>query len=176
MDNFLVPPQPLADGASGRLIDLPRERAGWEWMSFFVHRLAAGAKLEVGSATEETALVLLGGRCRAAWGKSSTTKDTKEHEGGQARDMGERENVFDGLPYALYLPAGGFAAFEAITACEIAECRVPSTAQHEPRLITPDDVQVSLCGGGNASRQIVDLMPPAFPADRIIAVEVYTPG
>jgi len=31
-------------------------------------------------------------------------------------------------------------------------------------------------GGGNASRQIVDVMTPAFPADKLIVVEVYTPG
>src|SRR5579864_4791306 len=43
-------------------------------------------------------------------------------------------------------------------------------------LITPKDVHVSLRGGGNASRQIVDVMRPDFPADRLMVVEVYTPG
>jgi 5-deoxy-glucuronate isomerase len=31
-------------------------------------------------------------------------------------------------------------------------------------------------GGGNATRRIVDVMPPCFPGDRLIAVEVYTPS
>jgi 5-deoxy-glucuronate isomerase len=53
---------------------------------------------------------------------------------------------------------------------------VPSKKYFPPRLITPKDVQVSLRGGGNASRQIVDIMPSDFPADRLIVVEVYTPG
>ncbi len=46
----------------------------------------------------------------------------------------------------------------------------------EPRLITPKDVSSSLRGGENASRQIVDIIRPDFPADRLIVVEVYTPG
>jgi 5-deoxy-glucuronate isomerase len=33
-----------------------------------------------------------------------------------------------------------------------------------------------LRGGGNASRQIVDIMTPAFPADKLMVIEVYTPG
>ena len=64
----------------------------------------------------------------------------------------------------------------AETVCEIAECRVPSEAKLEPRLITPDDVASSLRGGGNASRQIVDIIRPDFPADKLVVIEVYTPG
>jgi 5-deoxy-glucuronate isomerase len=147
----------------GTLLNLPRERAKWEWMSFYVHRLAPKESLQLYSTTEETALVLLGGTCAADWGNGETK-------------IGERRNVFDGLPFALYLPAGHRATLRALSECEMAECRVPSTAKLEPRLVTPDDVKVSLRGGANASRQIVDLMPPDFPADRVIAVEVYTPS
>ena len=150
-------------GASGLLLDLPRERARWEWMSFFVRRLAPNEQYEAHSATEEIGLLLLGGTCSADWGHGP-------------QQIGSRANVFDGLPYTVYLPAGHRAIFRAITSCEIAECRVPSKAKLEPRLITPDDVAVSFRGGGNASRQIVDVMPPSFPADRLIIVEVYTPS
>ncbi|MBL8144178.1 MAG: 5-deoxy-glucuronate isomerase, partial [Acidobacteria bacterium] len=31
-------------------------------------------------------------------------------------------------------------------------------------------------GGGNATRQIVDILPPSFPADRLLICEVYTPS
>jgi len=162
-EEYIIHPQSLPPDRSGLLIDLPREHAGWEWMSFFVRRLSPGDQYRAGSATEETVHILMGGRCRADWGEGW-------------REIGERTNVFDGLPYALYLPSGSDASLEAITTCEFAECRVPSTAMHSPRLVTPDDAQVSLRGGGNASRQIVDVIPPSFPADRIIAVEVYTPA
>ena len=159
---FLVRSRQSKDG-KGDLLSLPRETAGWEWMSFFVHRLTSGQSHTVHSENEEVAIVLLGGKCVADWGE------------GQHR-IGERAHVFDGLPYAIYLPATSSAQLRAQTECEIAECRVPSTARLKPQLITPADVKSSLRGGGNASRQIVDVMPPDFPADKLMVVEVYTPS
>lgn len=153
----------LPSDQAGQMVGFTRQQAGWEWMSFAAIRLLPGQRLELASADEEMALVLLGGRCIANWGA-----------GEQA--IGARANVFDGLPYSLYLPAGHRVTLKAETICEIAECRVPSKARLEPRLVTPKDVESSLRGGENASRQIVDVMPPSFPADKLVVVEVYTPG
>jgi len=161
--DVLVHSHNLPPEESGELLNLPRQRANWEWMSFFVRRLAPGDIYQTQTEREEAAFVLLGGTCLADWGK-----------GGQ--EIGKRRDAFDGFPYALYLPSGNKVTFRAKTGCEIAECRVPSEAQLQPRLITPQDVASSLRGGGNVSRQIVDLITPAFPADRLIVVEVYTPG
>jgi 5-deoxy-glucuronate isomerase len=160
--DFLVHSRQSKDGR-GDLLSLPRELADWEWMSFFVHRLAPGQSRTVGSENEETVIILLGGKCVADWGE------------GQHR-IGDRAHVFDGLPYAIYLPAASRADLRAETSCELAECRVPSTAPLKPQLITPKDVKTNLRGGGNASRQIVDVMPPDFPADKLMVVEVYTPS
>ena len=159
---FLVHSKPSGDG-KGVLLSLPRQTAAWEWMSFFVHRLSPGESHAFRAEDEEVAIVLLGGKCVADWGEG-------EHQ------IGERANVFDGFPYAIYLPSSSQAQLRADTQCEIAECRVPSTARLQPRLITPRDVKSSLRGGGNASRQIVDVMPPDFPADKLMVVEVYTPS
>ncbi|MGB8011864.1 MAG: 5-deoxy-glucuronate isomerase [Terriglobales bacterium] len=159
----LVHSENLPSEQSGELLRLPRERAKWDWMSFFVRRLASGEVYRAKTDGEEAAFVLLGGTCQADWGQG-------------AQRIGKRKNVFDGYPYTLYLPTGNQAAFTAETVCEIAECRAPSKALLAPRLITPNDVVSSLRGGGNASRQIVDIMTPAFPADKLIVVEVYTPG
>jgi len=153
----------LAEGHSGQLLTLPRSEAGWEWMSFFVRRLQPGASYSATTGNEEAAYVLLGGICHADWGSGSRT-------------IGSRKTVFDGLPYTLYLPSGHAVKFTAETACEIAECRVPSKAKLEPRFIQPEDVTSSLRGGGNVSRQIVDIITPAFPADKLMVIEVYTPG
>ncbi len=153
-----LPPQ-----QGGKLIELPRQKAEWDWMSFMVRRLQPGNIFRTCTAQEEAAFVLLGGTCGADWGEG-------------VQQLGKRKNVFDGLPYALYLPAQSDVSFTAETTCEIAECRVPSEARLEPELITPDDVASSLRGGGNVSRQIVDVIPPSFPADKLVAIEVYTPG
>src|SRR5947209_4554564 len=132
-------------------------------MSFCVRRLQPGATYRASTIREECAFVLLGGSCKADWGDGK-------------RSIGKRKNVFDGLPYALCLPAGLQVTFIAETLCEIAECRVPSEMQRAPRLVTPDDVATGLRGGGNVSRQIVDIMSPTFPADKLMVIEVYTPG
>lgn len=159
----LVHSENLPAEQPGELLRLSREAAGWEWMSFFVRRLGSGEVYRTTTNGEEAVFVLLGGTCQADWGQG-------------AKRIGKRKNVFDGFPYALYLPTGNQVTFTAETVCEIAECRVPSHAALAPKLITPADVATSLRGGGNASRQIVDLMTPAFPADKLMVVEVYTPG
>ncbi len=159
----LIHSRSVPGGQSGELIQFSRQAVQWDWMSFSVRRLAAAASLECSHAGEETACVLLSGTCAVEWNK-------------QRKEIGKRRTVFDGLPYALYLAPGDRARFTAISTCEIAECYVPSQSQLPSRLVTPADVSVSLRGGGNASRQIVDIMRPDFPADRLMAIEVYTPG
>lgn len=150
-------------GGSGELISFSRQDAGWEWMSFSVQRIAAGGTWDVRHDGEESIHVLLSGKCAVDWGSGS-------------HPIGERNSVFEGLPYALYLAPGDKASYRAITDCEIAECHVPAEGRFPSRLITPEQASTSLRGGGNASRQIVDVVPASFPAERLIAVEVYTPG
>src|SRR5215469_15263397 len=113
----------LPENQSGELFSLSRNEAQWEWMSFFVHRLQPGEAYRSSTDREEAAFVVLGGTCLADWGQRPKT-------------IGQRKNVFDGLPYTVYLPAGHNVTFTARTRCEIAECRVPSTAKLEPCLIT----------------------------------------
>jgi 5-deoxy-glucuronate isomerase len=161
--DFIVPSKKLPPHQSGELLHLSREEAAWQWMSFFVRRLAPGEVYRASVPAEEAVFVILGGRCGANWGEGD-------------RQIGRRDNVFGGLPYALYLPARNTVTFQAETICEIAECRVPSTAKLQPKLITPSDVQTNLRGGGNASRQIVEVIGPGFPADKLVVFEVYTPG
>lgn len=160
---FVVHSKMLNDGQSGEMLHFTREGVDWEWMSMSTRRLNPGESYQTNTDGEEVAFVILGGRCTADWGK------------GEQR-IGERKNVFDGFPYTLYLPSGNAVKFKAETVCEIAECRVPSKAKLEPLLVTPKDVATSLRGGGNASRQIVDIVRPDFPADKLVVIEVYTPG
>jgi 5-deoxy-glucuronate isomerase len=160
---FVVHSRSLPEGQSGELLRFTRESVQWEWMSMSARRLNPGEAYQTTTNGEEAAFVILGGKCSANWGKGD-------------HSIGKRKNVFEGFPYCLYLPHGHAVQFKAETACEIAECRVPSTAKLEPRLVVPQDVASSLRGGGNASRQIVDIIKPEFPADRLVVIEVYTPG
>jgi 5-deoxy-glucuronate isomerase len=159
----VVHSQTMADGKAGELLRFSREDVQWEWMSMFVRRMNPGESYFAATRGEEAAFVILGGLCTANWD-------------GEERAVGGRKNVFDGLPYCLYLPSENSVTFKAETVCEIAECRVPSKAKLEPKLITPNEVVSGARGGGNASRQIVDIIGPTFPADKLVAIEVYTPG
>jgi 5-deoxy-glucuronate isomerase len=153
----------LAPDQGGEMVAFTRQEAGWEWMSFMVTRLLPGQIKELRTRGEEMVLLWLGGRCIADWGVGR-------------QSVGGRENVFDGLPYALYLPNDHRVTIKAETVCEIAECRVPSKATLEPCLVKPADVASGLRGGENASRQIVEVIDSSFPADKLVVFEVYTPG
>jgi 5-deoxy-glucuronate isomerase len=160
---FVVHSRKLQENHSGEMLRFTRESVQWEWMSMTARRLNPRESYEATTREEEAAFVILGGKCSADWGQG-------------AQSIGQRKNVFDGLPYCLYLPTGHAVKFTAETVCEVAECRVPSEAKLEPRLVTPKDVATGLRGGGNASRQIVDIIKPDFPADKLVVIEVYTPG
>ena len=153
----------LAPDQGGEMVAFTRQEAGWEWMSFAVTRLLPGQTKEARASGEEMVLLWLGGRCIADWGAGRES-------------VGGREDVFDGLPYALYLPDDHRVTIKAETVCEIAECRVPSKAMLEPFLVKPADVGSGLRGGENASRQIVEVIGSSFPADKLVVFEVYTPG
>lgn len=101
--------------------------------------------------------------------------------------LGPRPNVFTAYPHAMYLPPGIAFEVTADALTELADCRARSAAglktrppaakgQLEPRLIRPEDCGYEIRGGGNASRQIIDIIRPEFPADRLMICEVLTPG
>jgi 5-deoxy-glucuronate isomerase len=45
-----------------------------------------------------------------------------------------------------------------------------------PQVVRPDQCGYEIRGGGNATRQIIDILPPAFAADRLMICEVLTPA
>jgi len=137
--------------------------AGWTYVSFGVHTLQAGQTLTLPSSGQERALVPLAGTASAA-------------ADGQTWQFGGRRSVFDGLGWCLYLPFQTEVTVTAVTDLEIAVAEAPATQAFPAVLVTPDDVDIELRGGGNASRQVGSLMLPDFPADRLHVVEVWTPG
>lgn len=137
--------------------------AGWTYISLAVREMAAGETLELPANEQERALVPLSGTAEVATGDGSWR-------------FGGRQSVFDGLGHCLYLPRDTTVHITAATALELAVAEAPATERHDPVLVTPDDVDIELRGGGNASRQVGSLMLPSFPADRLHVVEVWTPG
>jgi 5-deoxy-glucuronate isomerase len=133
------------------------ESAGWRYLHFGVRSGAFAA--ETGEV--EIALVPLSGRCRV------------EAEG-ESWELGGRESVFAGMPWALYLPRDSSYRVEADG--EVAICGARCERRREAVLVRPEDVEVEVRGAGNATRQINHIVKPEFPAERLLVVEVFTPS
>jgi 5-deoxy-glucuronate isomerase len=146
------------------IVEVQPEQAGWETIHFQARRLARSQSWTFETGGNELALVLLGGRL-----------DVESNRGSWA-GIGERQNVFAGLPYALYLPRQTTFSVLAASDCEYAVAWASTEADHPPRLITPSDISVEIRGGDHATRQINSILPPGFPCGRLVVVEVYTPG
>jgi 5-deoxy-glucuronate isomerase len=151
-------------GGPGEYIRITPERAGWEHLSFAARRMTQGDGWAGQTGDFEYGLVVLGGTCRV------------ESSRGQWDRIGRRPGVFEGMPYALYLPPGTEFHVTAVSPhLDVAYGWCLGGGEHPPRLVSPEQVQVEIRGGGNATRQINSLFPPGFDCHRLVAVEVYTP-
>lgn len=149
--------------AGGDLLSVTPETAGWSYTGLQVRRMSPGDTWSETSEQDEIAIVPLGGRCRISALSQEWT-------------LGERRNVFDGQPWALYLPRNTPYEVVALEPLEVAICRARAEEDHDPVLIHPQDVQVEIRGAGNAARQINHIIKPEFPAHRLLVVEVFTPS
>jgi 5-deoxy-glucuronate isomerase len=139
------------------------ERAGWRYLSFSVRALQAGASQALGGEGVETLVITLAGGVRVG-----------------DLELPGRASVFDGGAWAAYLPPGHRSTLSSEGPATVAVASAPSSGRegvaHEPIRISPSQLQVEARGAGNATRQINHIIEPDFPADRLLAVEVYTPS
>jgi 5-deoxy-glucuronate isomerase len=142
---------------SGEWSRVTPESADWRYLFFEVLDESFSRQED----DVESVLVPLSGGCRV-------------EADGRSWELPGRDNVFAALPWALYLPRG--TSFEAEVEGEVALCGARCRERREPVLIRPDDVEIEVRGAGNATRQINHVVPPEFPAERILVVEVYTPS
>ncbi len=133
--------------------------AAWRYLTFGVERLVGAA--ERGTGAEEVAIVLLAGSCTV-------------EAGGERFELGPRASVFESLPWTVYLPRD--TAYRLEGEAELAVQSAPVERRHEPVLQRPEEVDVEIRGAGNATRQINNMIQPGFPAERLLVVEVLTPG
>jgi 5-deoxy-glucuronate isomerase len=155
----------LPDSSRSEYIQVTPESAGWDFLHFAARKMYQNEQWSFDTGESELAMVVLGGVCevisdRGAW-----------------RDIGRRPNVFNGMPYTLYLPRQTrFTVVACGDQVDIACGWCLAEEDHPPRLVTPADVQIEIRGGGNATRQINKMIPPGFDCCRIVVVEVFTPA
>lgn len=152
-------------GRAGAFAALDAKRAGWDSMNFAAVRLGQGKTFEIAIDAFEYVAVVLSGRCHIRTNK------------GDFEAVGRRATVFSGLPYAVYLPPGTEFEIESLSDnFEFASCWAPTERESQPQMITPREVESTLLGGGNCSRQMCRVIGGDFPADRLLVYELYTPG
>ncbi len=149
---------------SDLLVEVTPEQAGWDTIHFQARSIRAGKDWHMATGQHELALVMLSG-----------TVDV-DAENGHWSGIGQRKDVFSGLPYALYLPVQTRFTIHAQVDSEFAVAWAATEEVYPARLITPGDVDVEIRGGDHATRQINRILPPGFPCARLVVVEVYTPG
>jgi len=161
--DLLVRPK-RANGAPSEILRLAGNKPGFDHLSFAVQSLKQGAIFQGRTDQNELCIAILSGTCSV------------ESSAGSWQRIGKRPNVFAGIAYALYLPIGTEYSISADTDCEMALCFSRAEESYPAQLITPEQVEVEVRGGGNATRQINHLIKPEFHAHRLLMVEVYTPS
>lgn len=147
----------------GNLVCITPETAGWSHVGFEVYALGRGASLCRETGDREACLVFLSGRAGVV------TRELRWE------NVGERKTVFEGPPFAVYVPADDRFEVEALTELELAVCFAPGKGTYGARLITPEQVGLEDRGTGNNARRIRNVLPEQQPADSLLVVEVITP-
>ena len=149
----------------GRVISVTPESAQWHYVGFDVYHLNAGQELSERAEGNELCLVILSGKAEISVNQKSFGV------------LGERENVFQGLPWSIYVPCQSNFQVNALTALEIAVCKAPAKQRLEPRIIAPHDIAQETRGQGTNIRYVRNILPDTSPyAEALLVVEVITPG
>ncbi|GAA4822993.1 5-deoxy-glucuronate isomerase [Streptomyces ziwulingensis] len=149
-------------------VDVGPESAGWGHASLRVLELPAGGSHVFDTGTSEWIVLPLAGGC---------TVTVADDSGPAAFALGGRPDVFSAVSDFAYLPRDARASVESAGggrfALTGARCARRLPARYGPASAVP----VELRGAGSCSRQVNNFgAADVFECDRLIAVEVLTPG
>ena len=151
-------------GNSGRVIHVTPHTAGWTYVGFDLHKLAAAQTIAADTGNREVCLVLVSGKARIIAG------------GDDLGVLGERMSPFDGLPWSVYIPAGSNYRVEAVSGLTLAVCSSPGKKGARPhRIIGPKDNSQEVRGKSTNTRYVTNILPETADADSLLVVEVITP-
>lgn len=148
------------------------EAAGWTYCGLWVLELAPGGSHSFDTGEYECVVLPLAGGCTV-----DCAVDSAVDSGGSAFELTGRASVFSRVSDFAYLPRDSRATIRSARGGRFAVPAARCRRRLPPRYGAAQDVPVELRGAGNASRQVNNFCTPeAFEADRLIAVEVLTPG
>lgn len=111
----------------------------------------------------ERCIVLLKGKC------------TVKINDRQTEQIGFRASVFIDKAWAVYLGIQDSVFIQADIPSEFAVCSVPADEKFPAQVICPEKVREVVRGENAYMRKVFDIVPPDFPAQRMIVGETLNP-
>ena len=140
------------------------ESAGWNHTGLRVTTLAPGERRSFVTGEEEAIVLPLSGSLAVTCDEATV-------------ELAGRADVFAGPSDFAYLPRDATATLASQTGARIAVATARAGKRLPFRHVSAAEVSVELRGAGPSSRAVRNFAAPAaFEADRLIAVEVVTPG
>jgi len=163
MDDKLYLRQGTTADAPFSLVVTP-ERAGWAYSGLRLLTLPPGGTQTWSTGDDEILVLPLSG------GATVTCE-------GRVFELTGRRSVFSRVTDFSYAPRDAAVTVKSDDGGTFAIPSARCTRRLEPRYGPAEDVPVELRGAGQASRQVNNFCSPgAFECDKLIAVEVLTPG
>jgi 5-deoxy-glucuronate isomerase len=161
-EQWFRPAGTIVDGEDPVLVT--PESAGWTYAGLRVVRLQpGGAPRLLATGENEIAVLPLSGSC------------VVECEGRRFRLEG-RDSVFQQVTDFAYVPIDAEVRISSPGGCELALPMARANRRLDPAYGPAAAVPVEVRGAGQATRQVNNFLEPsAFPADKLVAVEVLTP-
>jgi 5-deoxy-glucuronate isomerase len=146
---------------------LTPESAGWQFSGLRAATLQPGAAIDFETDRDEVAILPLSGSFDV-------------HVDGDPYRLAGRANVWSGPSDFLYVPPGSAVTIQAAAAADGGRFAVAASRaerRYPVRHVPATEVAVELRGASASSREVRNFAAAhRFEADRLIAVEVLTPG
>ena len=135
------------------------------FLRFSILRLGPGEEFKERLRDREAAAVLLSGHCEA-------------EAGGKALGaLGPRRNVFDDLPWGMYIPGGMGYRLRALAKSELALAYAPWQKAETAVLVSPAELVIHERGNPGYEREVRDIVVDRVAADSLLVGEtVNRPG
>ncbi|GAB2954653.1 5-deoxy-glucuronate isomerase [Micromonospora polyrhachis] len=157
-------PAGTARGGDGCPVEVTPERAGWRYCGLRVLELPAGGEITFDTGEFEQLLLPLSGG-GVVWCD------------GQVFELTGRDSVFERVTDFAYLPIDATVTVRTGTGLRCALPSARATRRLPARYGPAERVPVEIRGAGPATRQVNNFCAPeVFECDKLVAVELLTPG
>ncbi len=145
-------------------LELTAADCGWSFCSLRVLQLPPGGAASVRTGEDEMLLLPLSGACEVS-------------VDGETFSLAGRPDVFSRVTDFAYLPRDAAAVVSSPGGGRFALPGARASRRLPARYGPAEEVPVEIRGSGHATRQVNNFCAPeAFAADRLVSVEVLTPG